>query len=254
MWLTHSLTVPGRSHTTSSGYKARAEDAANTWRTRDAAVLAVADGLGSYARAADASSLALAIAQTVTAPHCFLTGSVRETHTKFKQVMAQIRDEFHQAIGQTTDPDQWKTTLALALVTEEIIFYASVGDSFLALRHDDLPGNPDEPGRLVLVDQPTRRGESDSAAATLHDDLGLARVYAFALTGLTGVFLSTDGLERFIRPQPKIEQAFYLDSIFSRVVDLVAAQRFAAAAAGLSHSEIRDRKGDDIGVAMATRG
>lgn len=221
------------------------------WSSGNAAVLAVADGLGTKARAADASTLAVWIARQETERLDFRGEPAAQLdllHHAFANTIASFVDR----VERKREPDEWRTTLSIAVIIDRnTMLFASIGDSILAFRSPNLPGAPETKDGFCLATFPER---TDGSTETLHNGLDTCTLYALRVEPLTGVFLSTDGLEKFVRPREDCDSARFLDNYFAECLARLATGDPAAAELLLWDDEVRSRKGDDIGVAMAVWG
>lgn len=250
MWITNRIVVPGSSSDNRYPTKFRAEDAADAWEAEGAIVLGVADGLGSHSRAADAASFALCLAKERTTMTTFPDQlDIGQRLRILKEVFENVHRTFLGALRTRTDAAEWKTTLALVvIIRRELVLYASVGDSILAICADHLPGaDPDRP-QLVLF--PVREADASAATFTMHDDSSTIRYGAVSVANLTGVILSTDGLEGLIYPTCN-GAAREFDSMMFNLVQLLGRGELRRSEALLWREDVRTQKGDDIGVSMA---
>jgi hypothetical protein len=255
VWLAQSAVAPGLSDRQRQHHKRRPEDVASTWPIGDGVMLAVADGLGSSTRGAEAAALAVALATAGTISMTFdVDHDLARARAHLHRAFLDVRAEFLRQVERKPDPHQWKTTLALAAVGSTTVAVAYVGDPILALEAAGLPGDPDGGGRLHLAVHPLRTSAVDAATGTLHDPEGHVATRVVPLPGVTGVLLSTDGLERFIVPRPgPVRTARYTDDILTRAVQFTREQNATDLHYLLNAPAVLERKGDDIGVAIAAR-
>jgi serine/threonine protein phosphatase PrpC len=249
--MTHRVVVPGDSHDNRFRYKPRAEDVADVWWSGNTPILGVADGLGGYAKAADAASLALCIAKHQTSLFDFgRPGSTEVDHDKASRLFGAIQSEYLDTIRYFEDQDQWKTTLALVvLLSRRRLWLMSVGDSILAVRQDEIVGATSK-ARLHLVERPLRTGDNQTGTATLHSTFDDMVIRIVDLENVAGVWLSTDGLEDFI-VRPTELHPVQFDAGFHDLLDRLRQDRRFDVDRGLWRDNVRLKKGDDIGVALA---
>lgn len=258
MWRTHHLVVPGRGWDTRAPYKEQAEDAAAAWHIGTSVALAVADGLGTAAKAAQAAALALSLTESLVNEHApFRTGSARATRDEMGELFARVRASFLATVSEKPDSEQWQTTLTLAILLDrDRLVYASMGDSILAIQHDSLSTTA-ERRRLELVSYPCRREGHRTETRTLRDELWHAEVRVLHEPGMTGVLMATDGIEGLINAETEDDPFVRLDASLHGVVSAVAQGNAARADDFFERTgpdSVRGEKGDDIGIAVAAWG
>jgi len=251
VWIAFHQTVPQLSSDRDPRFasKLRCEDAAASWNFGDVGILVVADGLGSSHRPADASLLASSIAIRNLCRDDFSGLGEERDASRLTAAVAGIRSEFLELIDSLEDSAEWKTTLGVAVVCgRDTLAYCLIGDSILAVQQDDLEGGGASQ-HLHLVEHPIRVSGQPTSTETLHSEVatwssGLVRVPL-----MTGVLLSTDGLEGFIQDEESIPR---LDGVFRTMLEKLRINDRQIIQETLWTSEIRSRKQDDIGIALVS--
>ncbi len=257
-WSSHSLTVPGEIH------RRKGEECADVATTQTlpggATLLAVADGAGRARCAADAARLAIACvagaAEGVDPPPRAPGEVVRQAADDILSgavaaFLRQVREDV-DVDAREGDGAAWSTTLAVVVLAGPWLAFAGVGDAFVVAV--DRGGVP----HLVVPPRPP---------GTLHNEthfLSVSAVPRFCVLydpRLAAVILSTDGLDAFIeerviadagRSYPVPWRA--APEVFGNIVrDLRGGTTPAALAETLAGAAFQERKGDDIGLAIALR-
>lgn len=194
-WRAACASVPGR-HKRAEGHCG--EDAVRTAHLRGGVVLAVADGAGSSARAADAASLA--VASAVAAVHGawpFAPQGRPGWRRLLDSVAAETVQRFTAAAlalerSERLAGSELQTTLAVAVAgADGRIGLLRIGDAFAVVRRA---------GRAHLVLSPQPTGEHAGQTALLAPDRGGERDLEVLLVddpSADAVILSTDGLSAF---------------------------------------------------------
>src|SRR5665213_1270791 len=170
-------------------------------------------------------------------------------------LLGDVANAFRQSIGTDPrmldgSPGDYATTLATTVVAWPWIAYGGIGDAFL------VGCDPDE--RLHLLVPPSQEGEFRNQTQFLDPGASVACRIVFDEM-LSGVVLSTDGLEKFIEERVMTEQDGSRQPVMwspSRTfAGLLSAARNGShpeeLAAAFSGDEFQKRKGDDIGVSVA---
>lgn len=252
-WLARATTVPGSSPSDPSVRKSWCEDRADVWKVDGGIALAVADGVAQSLKASEAAGLAIAALRFATSTATFSNATDMGGVDVIRDMFLEAHQAFITCTQQRVDTEEWKTTLSVVIVVNAgPVLVASIGDSILLLEFEDDRGQR----RMEPVLYPTRR---DGTTATFDDSREL-KAFAVDSRGLNGVVLSTDGLERFVQVSGVWPSTIATpDPLFANMLQIARERNFLALEkglwnleAGLSTSDLR-RKGDDIGVALATR-
>lgn len=250
-----STSTPGASHIRRG---LPCQDSVRSLELGGVTVLVVADGAGSAARSELGSALAVELACTSVArawEHPPTSGVQLEA--MLDRVMSDVRSSFAEASRSVAAQagcsiSDLSTTLAITLVAWPWVAYAGIGDAFL------VGCDPDE--SLHLLVSPVKEGEFRNETQFLGPE-SVPQIRVIHDATLSGVVLSTDGLEKFI------EERIIDDPVGGRrpimwapsrtFADLIREARTGASPAQLSEAfaaeEFQRRKGDDIGVSLAWR-
>lgn len=164
-------------------------------------VLCVADGAGSQPRSAEGAHLAVGVAVTALANLLSSRGVPRHA-TEWRALMTEAFRLTHGHFLATVDVlgggrKQFATTLTLAVLSEQMLAWAAVGDGFIVVR-----SGRGADGSLHLVDWEDKpensAGQTTTGTTFLTSAGALASMRNFAVfdSALTGVLLSTDGMEQ----------------------------------------------------------
>jgi serine/threonine protein phosphatase PrpC len=164
-------------------------------------VLAVADGAGSRRRSAQGASLAVGLAVDIAAAEFGAVGrpdGAEACRRLMTGVFDKLRAAFHRAVKAIPGaaPDNYATTLTVALIADPFIGLASVGDGFAVVRT-----GWGEAARFHVVDyelaDSAEAGQTSSGSSflTSSDVLERRRVYVIPNGDVTGILLATDGME-----------------------------------------------------------
>ena len=219
-------------------------------------LLVVADGAGSAPR----SDVGARFAVELVAERAALRWSgVTLSGEGLRAYLASLLGEVAYAFRRSLDadprmadgrPGDYATTLAATVVAWPWVAYGGIGDAFL------VGCDPDE--RLHLLVPPSKEGEFRNETQFLDPGASVACSVIFDET-LSGVVLSTDGLEKFIEERVVADAEGTRQPVMwspSRTfAGLLAAARNGThpeqLAATFAGDEFQKRKGDDIGVSVA---
>lgn len=245
-WIATCTTIPGIN-------KEINQDAVAIEKMVDGVALIVADGAGSarlaHLGAKKAVDLTRVEVRQMANPVDWKSSQL--IVEELNSVMEHVHDQF---VDWTEDEGlpllDCHTTLAFVICAKEWVACASVGDSFVVtIESDNIP-------RFLQL--PLRPGVDDSAADMLIDWHEAVEYQVLASTDVRAVLLSTDGLEKLITYR------IVENGAFSRAVPWSvhpALQRMLIGFADtgdrrsleiLNNRALRETKGDDIGVALAT--
>lgn len=196
-WRVVGASVPGTSHLTLG--RGCEDDHAASHLPGGGLVVAVADGAGSAARAAEASQCAVDGAVTFVR-EWLGREAAPETSAAWERLLAAVfvgvRERLERLAGipaQFTEIDsplrELATTLLIAIATADWLAVAQVGDGAVVVQRTDLT--------FAAVTTPDH-GEYVNQASFLTDDEYLAEIqYAISEVGpVAGLALFTDGLEQ----------------------------------------------------------
>jgi hypothetical protein len=180
VWKVIGASVAGRSHQAAG---TGCEDA-SAWRVRPGlACLAVADGAGSRPMARDGATLA--VFHALEAASQFT--STGDPASWLRRAFAHARDQIGVvASARGRDAGDYATTLAVAVLTREVIAIAQVGDTIAVTGTG---------GRYETA-APAPRGEyvNETTFITGPEAIDELRISIRPAAGVDAVFLSTDGL------------------------------------------------------------
>jgi len=253
-WRTLAVAVPGAAKRRSG---LPGEDAARIARLPEGVALAVADGAGSAARAADAANLvagiAVAVAQELVSP-AVSRWRASAWERGVEEYAATVTTRFTRAV-RALEPDptragrSFRTTLTATIATRHVVACVRVGDGFVVARRADRD--------LELVMPPdaggTHAGEThflDTAGAT-------TKLEALVVDDpdVTGLVLSSDGLRTFTlgtrNGRPVDPHPVFVPWVLDRVGELDGADRLLGAF--LTAPRIIASTADDLAVAAAVR-
>lgn len=234
------------------------DDAASATVVSPAAIaLVVADGLGS-ARHGD-SGARKAVELGMVALHAPIRDFAGFQATIGEMIVRWSRWASSEGKGERASGSDYATTFAACLVTPSGLYIAAVGDCFaIAAR------GADRDSLFLILEQEKPDPENITATATLEDEPALVRVRFRHVRDpdLTGVLLSTDGLEDSILDYESVVSEVSNEphtfvrginpgaafALFKYVTSWSSEQLASAIAAEPS---VMDVKGDDIGVAIA---
>jgi hypothetical protein len=209
----------------------------------DWVVLAVADGAGS-ARASDQGAQVALDAATEQA--AMLLSDEEYSLLPVEQLLARVfawagkRVMEHAAAARRPTRD-FDTTLAVALIGPTLAGFGQVGDAIIAVEtvEGDVEG--------VAVGD---RGEYVNETYFITRDRELSQLSTASrfTSGLRGVVLSTDGLERVA-----VQRRAPYEPFFQSVLRFAEAPEASAAAVADFLMSVEDRKGDDKTLLIATR-
>ena len=251
-----SLTAIGSSHVQRG---VPCQDSSSTLALDPAThLMVVADGAGSAEYSHIGSRRAVELVSAFAVEHWRQATLSPEGLRLFLQgLLSRVAHEFQISVGNDSRMmdgrlSDYSTTLALTVVSWPWIAYGGIGDAFL------VGADPDD--QLHLLVSPVKEGEFRNETEFLN--AGATVNYRIFLDNtLSGLVLSTDGLEKFI------EERVVEDPVQGRrpvmwapsrtfVGLLAAAQQNtppAEISAALSGDEFQKRKGDDIGVSVVWR-
>lgn len=253
-WTVRAFALPGAKRPPTEA----SEDAANgAALANGCVVLVVADGLGSAAHGAAGARKAVELCMAVLS-------STRPTFADFQLAMEDVRDRWFRwvsgELGASIESD-YGTTLLVALIDSEDIYFASIGDCFAVIAR----GNGRDQLFLVL-EQEKPDADSRSATAILSGDSKQApfRFRHVHDAGVQAVMLSTDGLEdsildyESIPPTDDAEGQYFVRALnpgaaFALMKYATTWSSADLAKAIASEPSVMNVKGDDIGVAIAAR-
>jgi Protein phosphatase 2C len=249
-----SLTAIGSNHV---AVNKPCQDSALTFEVGDAICLVVADGAGSARFSDIGSAVAVDMAQrAVSQALATVPSSIFDLASAVRLAFTNARHLYLDEIGRRMTRSQarvedFSTTLGITICRWPHVVFAAVGDAFLVIVDDE--------GTPFLVAPPDKPGEYRVQTEFIHSQ-GEPRVELIEDAGLTAVVLSTDGLEKFIeeRVVPRDGQPVITPWAPSRsFVGLVSELRKGTSphevSAILASPEFQQRKGDDMGVAVAWR-
>lgn len=220
------------------------------------AVLATADGLGSARWSGVGSRTAVRIAVEK-----LLVADSRGGPIDWVELIAEVRDEWIATLTVSgAHIDAFDTTLQLALVRPPFAWFCSIGDGFAVTVHDAEPGG--ESIFTLVLDQGRVNSPYDNVTSTLSGQnwAEAMRTRTFHSSRLSGVLLSTDGLEEVSLsdvprwagdPDRQHLRLGVVDRLLTLYRDGVLIDDEAIVGALVSDPVIMTSKGDDIGVAMA---
>lgn len=244
-WRHASLTVRGRHHDI-------CQDSATSVDMEEGAVgLVVADGCGSAARSHEGSALAVEIA-AVMLESLPWKGSTPDLWRRVVQrCFGKVRDKWLTKAG--AGAYDMRTTLAIAVVDRFGVAYATVGDSYLFIARDG--------SRVIPYTPADERGTYANETRFLTSEHNEPAMATFLDTGIRHACLSTDGLEMQIERKLTIcSNGSSTPSLWGvrgtierMLVERRGACRPESLRTTLEHPKAMDGKGDDIGVAVASR-
>lgn len=238
MWKVIGASVTGRSHQAAGQ---GCEDASD-WRVRPGLTcLAVADGAGSRPLSGQGAPLAVRHAlQAVTG----CAGGAGDPASWLRLAFAGARDQISVlAAGHGRDTRDYATTLAVAVLTTEVIAIGQVGDTIA------VTGTA---GQYETV-APAPRGEyvNETTFITEPGALDELRITIRPAAGVDTVFLSTDGLRFKI-----LDNLAAATPFLPFFEDLAAYARSPSATPDAVRrflAELDDQSGDDKTVVAAVR-
>lgn len=255
VWRTLAVQVKGSAKSSSE----ECQDRARVWDLPDAGgcLLAVADGAGSTSRGGDGAERLLQRLDGVvsrasrwpgSADADFRSKAVRELTESV--VASTLRD----LQAERLEVRDYASTFALAWVGRREVALAALGDAFACVQHAE------EPGVAHLVLPPDREpGQTGTHFFTSPGWREMIRTVVVDDPGICGVVLSTDGLEEvaieYAHPRSMDDYARPRDVYFvPEMMELIREGiDETGLAAELSVPAILDKKGDDIGLAVAYR-
>lgn len=249
-WHVVGASVTGTSHL-KTGRECE-DDHAVGKRADGTLVLAVADGAGSAARAAEGSACAVDTVLT-----CLGAGSpgarqvsplpsTQDSWLRLLQgVLQRVRAALEGLVNESGALGDVSTTLLCCLISDQWLVGMQVGDGALVIRRAD--------GRLEAVTAPDH-GEyvNQTTFVTSADYLARAQYFVQSAAGITGLALFTDGLERLaLDMQTHQPHTPFFRPLF----------RFAAATDAstddlvqfLSSDRVNERSDDDKTLVLAVR-
>jgi hypothetical protein len=223
---------------------------------RHACLLVVADGAGSAPRSDVGAHRAIElVAERAALRWVGVDLSSDGLRGFLVGLLSEVATVFHQLIGSDPrmlggSPADYATTLAATVVAWPWIAYGGIGDAFL------VGCDPDE--HLHLLVPPSKDGEFRNETQFLDPRASIA-CRVILDESLSGVVLSTDGLEKFIEERVVTESNGTRQPVMwspSRsFAGLLAAARNGTdpeqLAARFTGEDFQKRKGDDIGVSVA---
>jgi serine/threonine protein phosphatase PrpC len=181
VWKVIGASVTGTSHL---AVGTQCQDASD-WRVQAGLTcLAVADGAGSRPRSGQGASLAVRHALQAAGE---LAGGAGDPASWLRLTFARARDQVNAlAAADRRDAGDYATTLAVAVLTPEVIVIGQVGDTIA------VTGSAGQYATLA----PAPQGEyvNETTFITQPGALDELRVTITAAAGVDAVFLSTDGL------------------------------------------------------------
>lgn len=237
MWKVIGASVPGNSHKENG---TRCQDASG-WRSHaDVTCLAVADGAGSRPSSGAGSALAVERALLVAAKRADPLGPMAWVRAAFEDAREQIAGMAASA-GHT--PDEYATTLALAILTPDAITVGQVGDSIVVA---------ETAGQYRTID-PDVKGEyvNETAFITGPDWLDHLRISVMPADATSMVALSTDGLRYKILSHPVTATPF--GPFFADLVSYVRSPEASCEGIMQFLTGLDDQTGDDKTLLAAVR-
>lgn len=243
-WTVIGASVTGRSHEAAGK---DCEDASGWLTEPGLTCLAVADGAGSRPMARDGA--ALAVQRALEMARICAARMADDEHggdpaAWLREIFADVRERIAAlALAQARNADDYAATLAVAIVTSDVIGVGQIGDTIA------VTGSA---GRYETA-APAPRGEyvNETTFVTAPGALDELRVTVRTAAGVDSVFLSTDGL-RF-----KILDDLAAATPFTPFFEDLAAY---AGSAGVSAEALRrflaaldDQSGDDKTIVAAVR-
>lgn len=223
-----------------------------------ACLLIVADGAGSAPRSDVGSRIAVELAAKhalAVWPGGSPTGQGLRAFVS--ALLGGVANEFRRLVGldprmMDGPPGEYATTLAVTVVAWPWVAYGGIGDAFL------VGCDPDE--KLHLLVPPAKEGQFRNETQFLDPSAAPTCRVVFDET-LSGVVLSTDGLEKFIEERvvgdDPATRAPVMWAPSRTFAGLIAAARRGTPpqelAATFGAEDFQKRKGDDIGVSVAWR-
>lgn len=216
-------------------------------------LLCVADGAGGCAQPEAASRRAVEISERL-----FHDGKPPPQGATSTVLSAWLIDYFENCGAEfdkflthnSSDPNDFSTTLAILVLVDDWILLASIGDSF-AVVADEMLG----PQLLHLPDRPTPK-----TTYMLTDWQAHARYKVCWRPSARGVMLSTDGLERLLKFKPVqvdggkiVQYVWSIQKFIAEMLEDFIESHDSGSLDRLNSQDIRALKGDDIGVSMAAR-
>lgn len=250
-WAHHSLTVVGATH------RSRGQpggDAAGSLDLKGGAVvLIVADGAGRSTLGPQAADLAVScLSEAAGRLQPIATEGPEGIASSVEGLFDFAVTAFVQEARRRGQEDDLSTTLGVVLLVGPWLAYAGVGDAFVVATdrrhrtHVVVPARP--PGAA--------RNETTFLAV---DARPLVRVVYDP--GLSGVVLSTDGLEPFLEERiVEVDGVRYPvvwrapeETFGSILADIRSGTAVSQLVSALAGPAFQSRKGDDIGLAVALR-
>lgn len=259
-WRHLHLTIKG----SSKSEHASCQDRVGSWSSSDdtTVLLAVADGAGSRELGGEGAELLLSLTDEVA------RGLLRKAagaepldllpllDQQFRVIVNRWRTEIARIDAERFD--DYASTFGLTLITRDGLAIVTVGDAFVCIHRDDRHDS-------YRVAMPPRLDESSGPGTHFVTSSSWAKrvnAGAFPDQRIDAVLLSTDGLEPAV-VQYSIAPAEPDSNKVGRAVGVFLApdiwqlvERGASAAdlqAALMTPAIMAKKGDDIGLALATR-
>jgi hypothetical protein len=185
MWRIVGASVIGRSHEATG----RSCEDSSGWRADPAVTcLAVADGAGSKPRAASGSRSAVERVLDLVGADPTGAGTGHEHATRWlRAVFAQTRDRLEQrAAAEDHEPDEYATTLCVAVATPDLLCIGQIGDSIAVIASGG--------GYETVQPAPRHEYANETSFLTSAGALEQMRVMCFDSGSVDAVVLSTDGL------------------------------------------------------------
>jgi hypothetical protein len=241
MWKVTGASVAGTTHEAAG----RACDDASAWSAEaDVTCLAVADGAGSRPLSGLGSALAVERAVSI-ASACAREPGASDPAAWLRMVFSDVREQLGAlASGQNRVPDDYATTLAIVILTRDLVCIGQVGDAIVVAGR--------EGAYETVAPSPRTEYVNETSFVTEDRALDLARLTILPAAGIDSVFLSTDGLRYKILDDLATAAPFapFFDDVaaYLRSPDATAdaVQRFLA---GLTD----DQSGDDKTLVAAAR-
>lgn len=241
MWKAIGASVPGTSHTRAG----RGCDDSSGWIAgAEGVCLVAADGAGSRPLSAHGSRIAVDTVLEFGAalrdgdavmddPRAWLTDVVKEVHRRIENV----------ANGNDHDPHDYATTLAVAVLTGDVLAIGQVGDTIVVI------GGP--AGYRTIAPAEPNEYANETVFVTHEEFAAHLRLATVPAAAVDQIFLSTDGLRYKILDNLRDAipyEPFFADlATYARTADATpeAIARFLAA--------VDDQTGDDLTLVAAVR-
>lgn len=239
-WKVIGASVAGTSHEAAGK---PCEDASAWWWQQDLTCLAVADGAGS--RPLSRQGAALAVEQALLLARACASRSDAGDPGAWLRLVFQGTCEQVAALASAegNDAGDYAATLAVAVVTSDVVCIGQLGDTIAVTGHG---------GRYKTV-APAPRSEyvNETTFLTEHDALDHVRVTLMPAPGVDAVFLSTDGLRYKILSD--LAAAAPFTPFFEDATAYVCSPEASTDAVRRFLTGLDDQSGDDKTLVAAVR-